>query len=160
MADLIEKLSIIAFVAAGCCLLLTILIWFRFRILSVINDLSGKTAKRAIAQIRENNLRTGNKAYHPGIVNLNRGPLTTPMPEVSATPTEKLPDDQVGKPVPETILYQEAGKTQILLASEAERGTTVLNQDVNNIADTSERPKVELTILEQVVMIHTSEVIP
>ena len=156
MADLIEKLSIIAFVAAGCCLLLTILIWFRFRILSVINDLSGKTAKRAIAQIRENNLRTGNKAYHPGIVNLNRGPLTTPMPEVSATPTEKLPDDQVGKPVPETILYQEAGKTQILLASEAERGTTVLNQDVNNIADTSERPKVELTILEQVVMIHTN----
>ena len=160
MADLIEKLSIIAFVAAGCCLLLTILIWFRFRILSVINDLSGKTAKRAIAQIRENNLRTGNKAYHPGIVNLNRGPLTTPMPEVSATPTEKLPDDLVGKPVPETILYQEAGKTQILLASEAERGTTVLNQDVNNIADTSERPKVELTILEQVVMIHTNEVIP
>lgn len=160
MADLIEKLSIIAFVAAGCCLLLTILIWFRFRILSVINDLSGKTAKRAIAQIRENNLRTGNKAYHPGIVNLNRGPLTTPMPEVSATPTEKLPDDQVGKPVPETILYQEAGKTQILLASEAERGTTVLNQDVNNIANTSERPKVELTILEQVVMIHTNEVIP
>ena len=160
MADLIEKLSIIAFVAAGCCLLLTILIWFRFRILSVINDLSGKTAKRAIAQIRENNLRTGNKACHPGIVNLNRGPLTTPMPEVSATPTEKLPDDQVGKPVPETILYQEAGKTQILLASEAERGTTVLNQDVNNIADTSERPKVELTILEQVVMIHTNEVIP
>ena len=160
MADLIEKLSIIAFVAAGCCLLLTILIWFRFRILSVINDLSGKTAKRAIAQIRENNLRTGNKAYHPGIVNLNRGPLTTPMPEVSATPTEKLPDDQVGKPVPETILYQEAGKTQILLASEAERGTTVLNQDVNNIADTSERPKVELTILEQVVMIHTNGVIP
>lgn len=160
MADLIEKLSIIAFVAAGCCLLLTILIWFRFQILSVINDLSGKTAKRAIAQIRENNLRTGNKAYHPGIVNLNRGPLTTPMPEVSATPTEKLPDDQVGKPVPETILYQEAGKTQILLASEAERGTTVLNQDVNNIADTSERPKVELTILEQVVMIHTNEVIP
>ena len=160
MADLIEKLSIIAFVAAGCCLLLTILIWFRFRILSVINDLSGKTAKRAIAQIRENNLLTGNKAYHPGIVNLNRGPLTTPMPEVSATPTEKLPDDQVGKPVPETILYQEAGKTQILLASEAERGTTVLNQDVNNIADTSERPKVELTILEQVVMIHTNEVIP
>ena len=160
MADLIEKLSIIAFVAAGCCLLLTILILFRFRILSVINDLSGKTAKRAIAQIRENNLRTGNKAYHPGIVNLNRGPLTTPMPEVSATPTEKLPDDQVGKPVPETILYQEAGKTQILLASEAERGTTVLNQDVNNIADTSERPKVELTILEQVVMIHTNEVIP
>lgn len=160
MADLIEKLSIIAFVAAGCCLLLTILIWFRFRILSVINDLSGKTAKRAIAQIRENNLRTGNKAYHPGIVNLNRGPLTTPMPEVSATPTEKLPDDQVGKPVPETILYQEAGKTQILLASEAERGTTVLNQDVNNIADTSERLKVELTILEQVVMIHTNEVIP
>ena len=160
MADLIEKLSIIAFVAAGCCLLLTILIWIRFRILSVINDLSGKTAKRAIAQIRENNLRTGNKAYHPGIVNLNRGPLTTPMPEVSATPTEKLPDDQVGKPVPETILYQEAGKTQILLASEAERGTTVLNQDVNNIADTSERPKVELTILEQVVMIHTNEVIP
>ena len=160
MADLIEKLSIIAFVAAGCCLLLTILIWFRFRILSVINDLSGKTAKRAIAQIRENNLRTGNKAYHPGIVNLNRGPLTTPMPEVSATPTEKLPDDQVGKPVPETILYQDAGKTQILLASEADRGTTVLNQDVNNIADTSERPKVELTILEQVVMIHTNEVIP
>ena len=160
MADLIEKLSIIAFVAAGCCLLLTILIWFRFRILSVINDLSGKTAKRAMAQIRENNLRSGNKAYQQGIVNLNRGPLTTPMPEVSATPTEKLPDDQVGKPVPETILYQEAGKTQILLASEAERGTTVLNQDVNNIADTSERPKVELTILEQVVMIHTNEVIP
>ena len=160
MADFIEKLSIIAFVASGCCLLLTILIWFRFRILSVINDLSGKTAKRAIAQIRENNLRTGNKAYHPGVVNLNRGPLTAPMPDMTATPTEKLPDAQVGQPVPETTLYQEAGKTHILLASDAEKETTVLNQDVNNVADTSERPKVELTILEQVVMIHTNEVIP
>lgn len=160
MADFIEKLSIIAFVAAGCCLLLTILIWFRFQILSVINDLSGKTAKRAIAQIRENNLRTGNKAYHPGVVNLNRGPLTAPMPDMTATPTEKLPDAQVGQPVPETTLYQEAGKTQILLASDAEQGTTALNQDVGDIANTSERPKVELTILEQVVMIHTNEVIP
>ena len=150
MADLIEKLSIIAFVAAGCCLLLTILIWFRFQILSVINDLSGKKAKRAIAQIRENNLRTGNKAYHPGVVNLNRGPLTAPMPDMTATPTEKLPDDQVGQPVSETTLYQ----------ADAEKETTVLNQDVNNVADTSERPKVELTILEQVVMIHTNEVIP
>ena len=102
--------------------------------------------------------RSAGKTYEEAIG--GRWKMTTPMPEVSATPTEKLPDDQVGKPVPETILYQEAGKTQILLASEAERGTTVLNQDVNNIADTSERPKVELTILEQVVMIHTNEVIP
>lgn len=157
MVEIIKTLSNIAFAVAGVCLLLAIFVWFRFRILSVINDLSGKTAKKAIEQIRSNNIRSGDKAYRSSQVNISRGPLTEPMPDVTAAETEKLPNEQVGNLTPETTLFREDGKTELLLNHE---GTTVLNNSMNHATDVSERPRVKITILEQVVLIHTSEVIP
>lgn len=157
MVEMIEKLSVIAFLAAIVCLLLAVFIWFRFRILSVINDLSGKTAKKAIEQIRSNNIRSGDKAYRSSQVNISRGSLTESIPDVPVDETEKLPKEQLGSLTPETTLFREDGKTELLLNYE---GTTVLNNSTNHAVDVSERPKVEITILEQVVLIHTSEVIP
>ena len=48
MVEIIEKLSLIAFIAAGVCALLAIFLWFHFRILSVVNDLSGKPLKKQL----------------------------------------------------------------------------------------------------------------
>lgn len=156
MVEIIKTLSVIAFAAAGVCLLLAVFVWFRFRILSVINDLTGKTAKRAIEQIRRNNMKSGDKAYRSSQVNIRRGPLTSPMPDAAATETEKLPEEQLGSRVPETTLFQEEGKTELLLNRE---GTTVLNGRTGHGAVTPEKPGVELTIIEQIVLIHTNEVI-
>lgn len=157
MVEIINILSVIAFAAAGVCLLLVVFVWFRFSILSVINDLSGKTAKKAIEQIRSNNMRTGDKSYRSSPVNISRGPLTEPMPAVTAAETEKLPGEQVGSLTPETTLLREDGKTELLLNNES---TTVLNNGTENVADVSERAKAEITIIEKVVLINTSEVIP
>lgn len=156
MVEMIEKLSVIAFLAAIVCLLLAVFIWFRFRILSVINDLSGKTAKKAIEQIRSNNIRSGDKAYRSSQVNISRGPLTESIPDVTIDETEKLPKEQLGSPTPETTLFFENGKTELLLNHE---NTTVLNNNINHTVNVSERPKVEIMIFEQVVLIHTNEVI-
>lgn len=156
MVELIKTLSVISYSAAALCLLFSIFIWFRFKILSVINDLSGKTARKAIEQIRNNNIRSGDKAYRSSQVNIKRGPLTESIPDANSAETEKLPTDQIGSSSPETTLFHEEGKTELLLNSE---GTTVLNKSINYPADSSERNKVKITILEQVVLIHTSEVI-
>lgn len=76
MVEIIKTLSWISFAAAAVCLLLAVFVWFRFQIMSVINDLTGKTAKKAIEQIRSKNVKSGDKSYRSSPVNINRGPLT------------------------------------------------------------------------------------
>ena len=47
--------SNVAFILATICLLITIILFIRFRIPSVIDDLSGRTARRSIEKIQEKN---------------------------------------------------------------------------------------------------------
>lgn len=53
MADFFNKLSLIAFLLSGICLLLMIYFWFKFRVPALISDLSGRTAKKSIERMRE-----------------------------------------------------------------------------------------------------------
>lgn len=157
MVEIIEKLSLIAFIAAGVCALLAIFLWFHFRILSVVNDLSGKTAKKAIAKIRKKNTKTGDKSYRSSIVNIKRGPLTNAIEQGKNGKTEKLYAGQAEAKLSETTLLQDAAKTEVLLNRE---NTTVLQNNSESIAPPKSREEVELIILEQIVLIHTNEVIP
>ena len=52
-------LSIIFFVLAGVFFILAILFWFLFKIKGVIGDLSGATAKKSIARMRQSNEEKG-----------------------------------------------------------------------------------------------------
>lgn len=66
MAELLVKISYIAFAGAVVCLILAVILFIKFKIPTVIGDLSGKNAKRVIQQMRETNSQKGNPAFKPG----------------------------------------------------------------------------------------------
>ena len=51
--------------AAALMLLISVILFFAFRIPSVIGDLTGSTAKKEIQNIREQNKSTGHRSYQP-----------------------------------------------------------------------------------------------
>ena len=55
MAEILSIISTSSFVLAALFLALAIFFWFKFGIPAIIGDLSGRTAKKSIAQMRENN---------------------------------------------------------------------------------------------------------
>lgn len=79
MADILNTVSVIFFIAAGVFAVLAIALWFLFKIPIVIGDLSGRTAKKSIERMRLNNEKTGNKSYKTSKSNLERGKLTGTM---------------------------------------------------------------------------------
>ena len=62
MADTLSTLSIVFFVVGGVCFALAVFFWFFFKIPGVIGDLTGKTARKNIAKIREENEKKSNRA--------------------------------------------------------------------------------------------------
>lgn len=81
MADLLQTLSVILFVAAAVCLLAAIFLWFFLKIPTVIGNLSGRTAKKTVEERRKANERSGHKSYRPSSTNAARGKLTATMPQ-------------------------------------------------------------------------------
>ena len=99
-----------------------VIIFFVLRIPDVIGDLSGRTARRAIEDIRNRNESTGEKAYKSSAANINRGKLTQKIS------TMKL--DTAGGAT--TVLENEAGNETTVLKSEVNSETTVLKSEVNS----------------------------
>lgn len=158
MVETIKLLSTIAFIAAAVLLVLAIFLFFKFKIITIINDLTGRTARRSIAQIRENNIRSGERPYRSSAVNLSRGKLTEPIPDDTARTTEKLPGASAPLVNSGTTLLHEEGTTELLVANE---GTTVLaDSAVQSAMTNTEIETVELQILERIIYTHTDEVIP
>lgn len=52
MAETAAIVSNVSFVIAAICLILAVFFWFQYDILSVIGDLSGRNARKSIAQMR------------------------------------------------------------------------------------------------------------
>lgn len=77
MAEILHTLSIISFVLAVLFVVIAIIFWFVFKIPNVIGDLSGHNARKSIAQMRQNNEKTGDKSYKASKKNLDRGKLTS-----------------------------------------------------------------------------------
>ncbi len=169
-AELLSTLSTVAFVVAGVSLALSVFFWFFFRIPTVIGDLSGKNAKKSIAKARANNEKSGNKSFKPSATNQERGKLTETM--AGLTPeTNHKPKSNVKKKVPknngnfndETDILS-SNKSVGALGSET---TGLLNEseETTLLAETTKTPAPErvgskvLNILEEIVYIHTDEVI-
>ena len=171
MAQTLQTLSIISFAVAGVCLVLAIFFWFFFKIPTVIGDLSGRTARKSIAKMRAANEKTGVKTYKESKTNAERGKLTGTMPD-SGKLKKQAADD--GKP--ETGLLAEnkadgleAEATGVLneatgiLEDEAtgllidENATAPLNASANSYLARTGGKKLEM--LEEVMLIHTDEVI-
>lgn len=172
MAETLQTLSIISFAVAAACFVLAIFLWFFFKIPTVIGDLSGRTARKSIAQMRAANEKSGVKSYKESKTNAERGKVTATMPDFG----EINKKDSPGHDKPDTGLLTEnnanvkdpeetdmLGDTTGSLGSE----TTGLLVDENATAslDTPDNKQPfrtsskKLVIIEEVMLIHTDEVI-
>lgn len=156
MAETLSTLSIISFVLAGVGFILAVFFWFFFKIPSVIGDLTGKTAKKSIAKMRAANEKSGVKSYRESKFNSERGKITETIPNINKSSSFDEDNQR-----PETGLldeskaeYYEIDATQLLVDDEAtvplEKSTPI---------DIATEPGVKMTIIDEVTLIHTDEVI-
>ena len=150
MAQTLQTLSIISFAVAGLCLVLAVFFWFFFKIPSVIGDLSGRTARKSIAKMRAANEKTGVKSYKESKTNAERGKLTGTMPD-SGKLNKKNPTPINGQP--ETGLLSD-NKAEGLVD---ENATAPLDTPTQRAVVRTGGKKIE--ILEEIMFIHTEEVI-
>ena len=77
--------------ASGLFAVISAVLFFKLKILSVVGDLSGATARKAIENIRNQNAATKNKAHKSSPVNQERGKVTEKI-----TPSGKLLSSESG----------------------------------------------------------------
>lgn len=164
-------------ILAGIMLVVSVLVFFLLKIPTVIGDLTGANARKAIENIRNQNESTGDKTYRSSQVNRERGKLTdkiTPSGRIikdashslhGAMGTEKISTQQLR---PEDI----ANETTVLSGSNE---TTVLSGEFTGGNETTvlsiENPVNETTVLDvhqfsnqfvieyEITYIHTDEAI-
>lgn len=155
-------------VLAGIMLVVSVLVFFLLKIPTVIGDLTGANARKAIENIRNQNETTGDKTYRSSQVNRERGRLTdkiSPSGRLIKNPshslhgamgTEKIGTQQLHheEPACETTLLSgelTGGAETTLLAPQGPANeTTVLN---------AQSVVTEFTIEYEITYIHTNEVI-
>ncbi len=148
MAQIYTIISITAFSLAGIFFLTSCFLWFKFGIMKIIGDLSGRTAKKSIEQMRANNEKTGRKDFRPTPVAKERGKLTETI------------DKQEGKafeskavPVIDNMATEPLNENEIMGTELLQEGTEVLEESIDNA-------KVEnIEILESITLIHSDEII-
>lgn len=128
--ELLQTLSLVAYLVAGVLFLVAVALFFLFDVPKLYGDISGRTARKAIEAIRQQNQSSGNKAYKPSAVNAERGKLTDKI-----TQSGRLQSQTAGLPV---SVGTEKFATSTIHPQLNE--TTVLNQTIN-----------ETTVLEQPV---------
>ena len=177
-AEILSLISLISYIIAGISFAIAVFFWFFFKIPSVIGDLSGRTAKKSIARKRASNERSGGKGYQPSATNVDRGKLTDTMQH-----SKKLAGDAKKKSAAETRKKAQAEdvmpETGLLAVNKADMSdgqqtdlqegaeATGLLVDEDATAPLCEEPKPiikrtggkKLNMLEEVMLIHTDEVI-
>lgn len=155
-------------IASGIMFAISIVLFFTLKIPKVISDLTGRTARRAIEDIRLQNERSGDKTYKSSAVNLQRGKLTDKIspsgrlmrreasPFGTGVITEKISTQRLApvEGADETTVLAPANETTVLDSGYGE--TTVLQAE----ATVDATPVVQGFEIEyEITYIHTNEVI-
>ena len=140
--DTYNLIFIIGAILAGVMLVTALVLFFVLKIPRVIGDLSGSTARKAIADIRSQNTATGVKVHKTSAVNKERGRITDKITgsgklqpkydpgNAAAMNTEKLHSRKLAKEAAASasnetvVLEQPAAETTVLQQTAPE--TTVL----------------------------------
>ena len=138
--ELLQTLSLTSYVVAGVLLLTGIALFFLFDVPKLYGDVSGRTARKAIEAIRQQNETTGNEAYKHSPVNAARGKLTDKITKSGrlVSSTTDLPVSVGTEKFPTATL--EPGSEETVVLPESSNETTVL--------DGNEFPVAETTVLD------------
>lgn len=155
-------------ILAGIMFAVSVLVFFLLKIPTVIGDLTGANARKAIENIRSHNESTGDKTYRTSQVNRERGKLTdkiSPSGRLIKDPshslhgamgTEKIstqelhPEDVTNETTVLTGELTGANETTVLSNGSHANETTVLNAQTFSNA---------FVIEYEITYIHTDEVI-
>lgn len=185
MAEILSNVSIVLYVIAGVCFVLAILFWFVFDIPTVFGDLTGRTARKSIAKMRENNEKSGVKSFKHSKINVDRGKLTG-VPETTENIAQETKgnkvviEDETGLLDEATALLVESEETTLLVESEetglleenVETGLLAEVEETGLLVEDNETALLEeivqynipasgksLEMIESIMLIHTREVI-
>lgn len=133
-------------ILAGIMLAVSVLLFFVLKIPAVIGDLSGRTAKKAIENIRNQNRNSGDKTYKSSLVNRQRGKLTEKIsPSGSLIPAGT---SGAGGAMQTEKISGTSETTVLDMADGSE--TTVLSYEMENSV---------FAVEYEITFIHTNEVI-
>ena len=170
MAETLTLISTILYIVAGVSLFVSILLFFIFKIPSVISDLTGRTAKKSVEKMRSKNIKKSSGSY--ASASKGRDDLKSQQKKIKKSaekkPAEKKKVDKSG--FVETGLLKENKASKAPVAKETEllssNETVALNSnetvalDANAVDDRIEKkPGVKLTMLDDVTITDTDEVI-
>ena len=172
MAETLSTLSLAAFILSGVLFVGAAVLFFVLKIPQVIDYFTNRSAKRSIRKMRTN--ETGGKSIviQTDPTNKARGKLTQPIPQTEKKHESKhKPAANDNTKRPETGLLNEAeGSTAYLdtteeLALDLAPATDLLDPDSTTVLEQTltesalDRPRIELTMLDEVMLIHTEEVV-
>ena len=157
-------------ILAGIMFVLSILLFFFLKIPHVLGDLTGRNARKAIENIRNQNESSGDKLYKTSQVNRERGKLTdkiSPSGSLMRDPsgvlggggamaTEKISTQEL--PPEETTVLDATNETTVL---DTANETTVLNSEAGETTVLDAQPDAApvFQIEYEITYIHSEEVI-
>lgn len=142
MAETLSLIATAALIAAAVCLVVTVVIFIRFGIPSVIGDLSGRTARKSIAQTRKNNEKSGRSDAQ----RKNPAKAVRQSRKESDPKTELLRENEITMPPDD-----EDGGTEFLDVYE----TSPLGGDRQSAG--RQAGGIAIEILEEVMLVHSDE---
>ena len=161
-----------AAIACGICFIVTVLFFFLFRIPKIISDISGRTAKKGIQEIRERNELSGDKAYKSSLVNRQRGKVTDRIGTDGRTiskgqsfstgiTTEKISTQKLAGGLETEVLYTGGQETEVLSFAGGEtevlytsgQGTEVLRENYIENKNSGSFVIIE----REITFVHTQE---
>lgn len=169
--EMYHYLSLGTAIACGIMVVVSVILFFTLQIQKVIGDLTGRTARKAIEDIRRQNEQSGEKVYRSSAVNLRRGKVTdkiSPSGRIEAKHTTPFGTGVITERISTQKLStaQASADTMVL---EDGNGTTVLTE----VPDATATACTETTVLQrqeqesdssfaieyEILFVHTSEVI-
>ena len=161
-----------ALIACGIFFVVAVILFFTLNIPKVISDLTGRTARKAIENIRMQNEQSGDKTYQSSAVNLERGKLTDKISQSGrlvprdVTPfgtgviTEKISTMELEQTAGETdVLSQPTGETDVLTPIAGETDVLAPVAGETDVLAPAEQSAQVFAVEYEITFIHTNEVI-
>ena len=115
MADTLFVATNVCYVVAIAAFILAIVLFIRWKIPVVIDDLSGKRVKRTVGQMQKHDKKTGTIAYYPGKLNEQRENTAVSERGKSEMDDEKSRQtEQLNTETEETVLLRSQEGIQVM----------------------------------------------
>lgn len=149
MTSIYDMISLVTFSLAAICLATAVFFWFRFHIREIIGDLTGRTAKKTIEQMRTENEKSGKKSYRPTPIAAERGTKTEMIVRYSQDVSKEQKTEKLSN-------VTESGATELLSgATELLDSSTELSEEYTTRLEPIKKFE-DFVMIQNIVITHTN----